>query len=356
MSAESPASDNTQKPAPSSAEEAKPPTAAKASESKGKSRWRSLVPIVILLIAAAIFLTITGNWNSWVGSREIQETDDAYLRADLTPLSTRVSGTVAQVAVDDYQKVRAGDLLVQLKDDDYRAQVEQAQAGVRAAEAAIENNHRQKALQDAHIAQAQAGIEAAAAQVAQAQAGIEASKAKIKDAQGAVEATKAEMVRTEPERRRQESLVEASAATRQRLEQVIADAEKVRATLVSREAELAQAHAALAVRRSDLAQAEAALQGRKADLEAQRRQRAVLDSQEGQLRADLSAKQAGLKVAETNLEYTRIIAPTDGIVGERKVRVGQLVSPGTQAISLVQRDSWVLANYKETQLTHVRKG
>src|SRR5262245_16901992 len=356
MSAESPASDNTQKPAPSSAEEAKPPTAAKASESKGKSRWRSLVPIVILLIAAAIFLTITGNWNSWVGSREIQETNDAYLRADLTPLSTRVSGTVARVAVNDYQKVKAGDLLVQIKDDDYRAQVEQAVAGVRAADAAIENNQRQKALQDARIEQALAGIEAAKAQVAQAQAAIEASKAQIKDAEAASQATMADVVRTEAERRRQESLVEASAATKQRLEQVVADAERFRAILASREAELEQAHAGLAVRKSDLAQAEAASLGRNADLEAQRRQRAVLDSQEGQLRADLNAKQAGLKVAQTNLEYTRILAPEDGIVGERKVRVGQLVSPGTQAISLVQRDPWVLANYKETQLTNVRKG
>ncbi len=66
----------------------------------------------------------------------------------------------------------------------------------------------------------------------------------------------------------------------------------------------------------------------------------MLDSQEGQLRADLNAKQAGLKVAETSLEYTRIVAPTDGIVGERKVRVGQLVSPGTQVLSLVQSEPW----------------
>src|SRR5262245_57977403 len=286
MSAESTAAEITRMPAPSSAEKAeravapssaeedkKPsaaPAAAEVGKAEGGSRWRALIPIVILLLAAAIFFAITGNWNSWVGSRETQETDDAYLRADLTPLSTRVSGTVAQVAVNDYQKVKAGDLLVQLKDDDYRAQVEQAVAGVRAAEAAIENNQRQKALQDARIAQAQAGIEAAKAQIEQAQAGIEASKAKIVDAKAAVEATKADVVRTESERRRQESLVEASAATRQRLEQVVADADRFRSILASREAELEQANAGLAVRKSDLAQAEAALLGRNADWEAQR--------------------------------------------------------------------------------------
>jgi membrane fusion protein, multidrug efflux system len=346
-------------PAPQPAEQPKqapPPVTPAATAVKGKSGWSFLIPVIILLVAAAIFIAIKGNWNSWVGSRETQETDNAYLRADLTPLSTRVSGTVVEVTVNDYQRVKAGELLVQLKDDDYRAQVDQAKAGVQAADAAIENNHRQKALQDAHITQAQAGIEAAEAQVAQAQGGIEASQAQIRDAQGAIAATKAEVVRTESERRRQEALVEAGAATKQRLEQVVADAERFKANLASREAELAQANAGLAVRRSDLAQAKAGLSGRHADLEAQHRQRAVLDSQEGQLRADLSAKQAGLKVTETNLEYTRILAPTDGIVGERKVRVGQLVGPGTQVLSLVQSDPWVLANYKETQLTNVRKG
>jgi membrane fusion protein, multidrug efflux system len=360
MSAESTATKNTQAPTLAPAEKAEQatetPAAAQASEAKGGSWRRGLIPVVILLMAAGILFAITGAWNSWVGGRETQETDDAYLRADLTPLSTRVSGTVAQVAVNDYQKVKAGDLLVQIKDDDYRAQVEQAMAGVRAAEAAIENNQRQKALQDARITQAQAGIEAARAQVGQAQAGIEASKAKIMNAEAAVRATKADVVRTESERRRQESLVEASAATRQRLEQVVADAERFRSILASREAELEQSRADLSVRKSDLAQAEAALLGRNADWEAQRRQRDVLDSQEGQLRGDLSAKQAGLKVAETNLEYTRIVAPADGIVGERKVRAGQLVSPGTQALSLVQSEPWVLANYKETQLANVRKG
>jgi membrane fusion protein (multidrug efflux system) len=82
----------------------------------------------------------------------------------------------------------------------------------------------------------------------------------------------------------------------------------------------------------------------------------VLDTQQLQLQADLNAKQESLKVAQTNLDYTKIVAPTDGIVGERKVRPGQLVSPGTQVISLVENTIWVQANYKETQLTNVSKG
>src|SRR5258705_10462309 len=90
-------------------------------------------------------------------------------------MSTRVSGTVMTVAVEDYKKVKAGDLLVQIKDDDYRAQVEESEAAVQAAHAALENNSKQKALQESRIAQAQAGVEAAKAEMARAEANMEAT-------------------------------------------------------------------------------------------------------------------------------------------------------------------------------------
>jgi len=333
------------------------PSSARGDEIKPPSRkLRGLVPVLVLLLAAALLFVITTNWNAWVGGKGRQKTDDAYLRADITPLSTRVSGTVTTVAVEDYQKVRAGDLLVQLKDDDYRAQVEQSEAAVQAANAALENNGKQKALQESRIAQAQAGVEAAKADIAQAEANIEASRAEISDARASVEAAKADVVRTRLERNRQEALVESASATRQKLEQVTADEERFAAQLESRKAELAKSQAGLALKQAQAQQARAGLASRESELEAQRRQRGVLDAQEAQLKADLRAKEEAVKVARTNLEYTRILAPTDGIVGERKVRVGQLVSPGTQVISLVENDLWVQANYKETQLTNVSNG
>ncbi len=107
---------------------------------------------------------------------------------------------------------------------------------------------------------------------------------------------------------------------------------------------------------ADLARARAHLGSARAELEAQKRQRAVLDSQELLLHADLNSKEAALTLARINLGYTRITAPEAGIVSERKVRPGQLVSPGTQVISLIQRDVWVQANYKETQVRHMRPG
>lgn len=323
---------------------------------KPRASLRRFAPILVLLLAAALLFVIASNWNSWVGSSGSQKTDDAYLRADITPLSTRVSGTVTQVAVEDYQSVKAGDLLVQVKDDDYRAQVEQAEAAVQAANAALENNAKQKSLQESRIAQAQAGVEAARADIAKAESSIEAVKADIANAQAGVDAAKADVTRTQLERKRQEALVESASATRQKLEQVTADEERFRAILDSRKADLAKTQALLSLRQAELQQAHAGLASRQSEHEAQQRQRGVLDAQEAQLRADLRAKEEAIKVARTNLEYTRILAPTDGIVGERKVRVGQLVNPGTQVISLVENDVWVQANYKETQLTNVNKG
>src|SRR5271154_5536855 len=135
-----------------------------------------LVPAVILLMAAGIVLLITGHWNAWASERAAQETDDAYLRADLTPLSTKVAGLVATVAVSDYQSVKSGDLLVQLRDDDFRAQAQQAAAAVAYGEDGLINNQRQKELQDARIVQADDGIGAAEADITAAEAGIEAAR------------------------------------------------------------------------------------------------------------------------------------------------------------------------------------
>ena len=307
-------------------------------------------------MSAGILILITGNWNRWVGDRTWQSTDDAYVQADLTPLSTKVAGLVATVAVADYQPVKAGDLLVELRDDDFRAQVQQAEAVVRSGKDALVNNQRQKELQDARIAQADDGVRSADAEIAAAQAGIEAARSAIGNAQSGIDATKADVQRTRLERRRQEALFATQSATQQKLEQVVADEERVRAQLASRQDDLNTATAQLASRQADLARARAHLGSAKSELEAQKRQRAVLDSQELLLHADLDAKKAALALARINLGYTRITAPESGFVSERKVRPGQLVSQGTQVISLVQRDVWVQANYKETQVRHMRAG
>src|SRR5215471_5051135 len=136
-------------------------------------------PLIVVLLAIAVIVTITRNWNGWEGGKVEQVTDDAYVRGDLTPLSTKVAGLVSDVKVSDYQQVKKGDLLVELEDKDFRAQVAQATAAVEAAKAAIENNRRQRELQDAKIDRAGAGIDQANAQIAAAQHGEEAAQADV---------------------------------------------------------------------------------------------------------------------------------------------------------------------------------
>jgi membrane fusion protein, multidrug efflux system len=296
---------------------------------KPKPNWQKYgTPLLVVLLAAVVVFTITRNWNSWEGGRIEQITDDAYVRGDVTPLSTKVSGIVQDVKVSDYQQVHKGDLLVALEASDFQAQVAQATAAVEAAKAAIKNNLRQRELQDARIEKALAGIDQAKAQITAAQAGIEA--------------TQADLVRAQAERKRQEALVQTGSATQQKVEQAVADEERLAAQLAGRQA--------------DLEQAKTLLRSNELTAEAERRTKAVLESQDLQLVADQHAKEASLTGTQVNLGYTKIEAPADGSVGERQVRPGQLVSPGTQVIAFVSNIKWVAANYRETQLTNVKVG
>jgi membrane fusion protein (multidrug efflux system) len=259
------------------------------------------IALAVLLLSGALVALFITRWDVWVGASVRQTTDDAYTRSDITPLSAKIEGYVRRVRVDDFQDVKKGDLLVEIEDDDYRARLDEAQADLLGAEAAIENLKTRKALQHAQVA----------------------------EAQDAISATQADVVRTREEAARQEALLASTFGTRQRVEQADAEAKRFGA---------------------NLAQGQAAL-------EAAQRQMAVLDTEESQLRAEAKAKQAAFDLAKIELGYTRIAAPIDGMVSERGVRAGQYVHDGTQVISVVPlRNVWVVANYKETQLTRVKIG
>jgi membrane fusion protein (multidrug efflux system) len=292
------------------------------------SKRNIIVPVVTLGIAALLLFAINGCWNSWEGGAAGQRTDDAYVRADMTPLSTRISGTVRNMDVDDYQAVKPGQLLVQLDDQDYRAILEEDKAALAGAQAELADNQSAKLIQDAKIQNAEAGV-------AQATGAVSAAKA-------AITAVQPEVERTELERKRQQALIASKATTHQTLEQTNADADRFLGTLAGQQASLTSAEAALASSR--------------ALLQAEKRQRTALDTKDNLYKADIQAKEAAIIVAEVNLGYTRILAPTAGAVGERHVREGQLVAPGMQVIDLVRGDVWIEANYKETQLTNMRRG
>jgi membrane fusion protein, multidrug efflux system len=267
------------------------------------SRWSgAAIRIFIVVLAILLVGVVAIDWNLWVGSAILQTTDDAYLQADVTPLAAKSPGYVRSVPVQDFQRVKAGDLLVEIVDDDYQAQLDQTQANVETANAAIENIEQQKVLQQALVRQAEATIEA----------------------------TQADLTRYHLETVRQQKLLATKyAGTDQRVEQAVDNEKHTEATLALNQAQLAQ----------------------------QRQQLNVFDIQEKQAKAALKAQQAARDLAKIALGYTRITAPVDGMVSERQVRPGQYVSIGTQVISLVPLlDVWVVANYKETQMTRIHLG
>ena len=291
-----------------------------------KKAW--IIPLIVLLAAAGLLFGIAGHWTGWQGGRPDQETDDAYLKADVTPLSTRISGTVRKVNVGDYQTVKSGQTLIELDDDDYRAALDQAKAALAASEAALEDNQAAKRIQDAQIEAADAGV-------VQAQAAINAAEAGVASVSPQLESALTEL-------HRQQALVDSKAATHQQLEMATAQEGQLRGQLDARKADRARAVGALATSQSQL--------------ESAKRQREALNIKDDVYRADIQAKKAAIVVAQVNLAYTHIAAPADGTVGERHVLAGQLVAPGTQTIDLVQSDVWVQANFKETQLTNMRVG
>jgi membrane fusion protein (multidrug efflux system) len=262
---------------------------------------RLAIPLFAVIAAFGFVAVATLRWDGWVGSAMIQTTNDAYVRADLTRLSSRVAGQVLSVAVNDFQRVRAGDLLIQIDPADYQAQVAQAEAGVLGAQAALDNLANQIELQYATIAQAEAQQASAAAQ----------------------------QVEARQELQRQQSLSQTEAGTRQRLEQATAAFAKADADV----------HASLAI------------------IAAQRHQLEVLQGTKKQRAADLEAAKAMLSAANLKLGYTKITAPFDGVASERQVQPGDYVNIGSNLINVVPLPNvYVIANYKETQLTHVRPG
>jgi membrane fusion protein (multidrug efflux system) len=262
---------------------------------------RLTLPLVAIFAALVLIALATLRWDAWVGGAAVQTTNDAYVRAETTKLSSRVAGEVLVVAFKDFQRVKPGDLLVQIDPADYDAQVAQLQAGVEGAEAALDNLDNQVELQYATIAQA------------------EAQRLSVEALQ----------VEAQQEQDRQKTLAQTEAGTRQKLEQAVAN----------------------------YAKAEADVRASRALIAAERHQLEVLAGTKKQRTADLLGARAALAAAKLQLGYTRIVAPFDGVVGEREVQPGDYVNIGTNLINIVPLpDVYVIANYKETQLTRVKPG
>jgi membrane fusion protein (multidrug efflux system) len=258
----------------------------------------------VLAVAIAIYVAwyVAGHWDRWTGAARFETTDDAYISGDVTPLSAKVSGYIKSVAVNDFQLVKKSDLIVEVDAADYNAALVQAQANVSAAQANLANLANQKDVQRSLIVQAQATIDA----------------------------TNADLDRYNLESTRQRNLLKTGiAGTPQGVEQAEDNAKRTAAQLELTKAQLTQQKAILA----------------------------SLDVEQVQLEAQVRAAKAQAALAQNNVGYTRIVSPDNGLVGQRLVRPGQFVNVGTQVIAVVSLPGiWVIANYKETQMTNIRLG
>lgn len=257
--------------------------------------------LMLALIAAALLTTAGYGAYWWHSGRFMQSTDDAYVGGDISAISTKVSGYIQRIAVQDNMAVRKGDLLVQLDARDYRAALAKALGEVAAQQAALADVAASRQLQ-------RAAIEGATASLAAARAATEKSA---------------------NDNRRYGALVMSSAVSAQVRENAAADYRQARA-------------------QESKAQA---------DQRVAERQLSVLDAREKQTLAALMQAQASLDMARLNLSYTEIRAPFDGVIGNRRAWSGSYVNSGTQLLSLVPAQGlWIDANFKESQLAHMLPG
>jgi membrane fusion protein (multidrug efflux system) len=263
----------------------------------GEALWRTLVFVVALVI----LVVIVTRWNTWQGGKGWHATDDAYLQSDVTPVSVKVAGYVRRVPVQDFERVRAGQLVAEIVDDDYRAAVALADANLKAAQAQLGTLKAQQALQEANVSAARAGVASTSANLAQNARDTERQRQLMTIGSSSVEA-----------------------------------AEKLSTGREQLSAQLSQ---------------------NRAQVQAAERQIGVIKAQAGQAAAAVEAQRANLRNAEINLGYTRIIAPGDGVLGQRQIRPGQYAAVGGQITTLTPLPRvWVVANFKETQLTHMAVG
>lgn len=258
-----------------------------------------LVPLLIVVVVGGLVTVSSSRWDMWTANSNTQTTDNAYIRAEISKLSARVSGNVRSMTADDFQSVKAGDMLIEIDPKDYQAKVNQAKATLDAAVAQLSNLSNQEILQQTAIQQSQAQL--------------------------LVANTNAELAQQEADR--QTSLLKSGSGTQQKSDQATSQARATSATTVASQAAVNSAKAQLL----------------------------VTSGQRDQLKANVDGARAALDAAELSLSYTKIYAPFDGVVSERQVHIGDYVTVGSNMVTLVPLPQvYVVANFKETQLMNMK--
>jgi membrane fusion protein (multidrug efflux system) len=316
----------------------------------------ALIAVLLLLVAGGYF---------WLSGRNKVSTDDAQVDGHVAPISSKVSGTVAEVLVNDNMPVKTGQVLVRLDPRDYQARVDQAKAALAIAESQATAAQANVPLTRSTTA---SGTSGAVAQVATAQAQLEqanvaaqqAATSGVAAAEAEVRAAEANNQRAQSDLARMQTLVAKEEISRQQFDATRAAAEVAAAQLRASQEQLSGARQQAENARAAATAAGARVQQARAQLAESRagqQQVNVTAAQAKSANASIQQARANLAAAELQLSYTTIAAPIDGVVTQKNVEPGQILQPGQAMMAIVPlQDVWVTANFKETQLAKVRPG
>jgi membrane fusion protein (multidrug efflux system) len=329
---------------------------APASRGKGK---RIFVVLVLLLLVAG------GAIAAWLHFRDRVSSDDANVDGHITAVAPKINGNVIEVAVLDNQPVKAGQLLVRIDPRDYQAKVDMAQADLLKAESQARAAQQMVPLTSDTTQSASSG---AAAALADAEAEQQRSRAAYEQASGSdiavaeanIRSKQASNDRAQADVTRMKPLVDKAEISQLQFDGYVAAARVAESELQAAQQELASARKEASIRQSAVTAAESRINQAKAQLQstvANQKQVGIRTSDAGTASAVVAAARANLEAAQLQLSYTTITAPIDGVVTRKSVEVGQIVQPGQGLMTIIPlKDTWVTANFKETQLANVHPG
>ncbi len=300
-----------------------------------------IIAVVVLLVAAFFVYRYVSSYES---------TDDAEVDGHINSISPRISGHVAKLNVNDNQYVQAGTVLVEIDPADYQVAYEKAKAEFEDAQATAAAAGVNVPITSVSTSSQVSSTEA---DVASARAGIAAAKQQFEAAKAQFDQAEANDVKAQNDLGRYKQLVDKQEISQQQYDQAVAAAKASSANVQAAHAMADAAQSQVAEAQGKLAQAEANWR----NAQTAPRQMQVIRSRAASAEAEALQKKADLDQAQLNLQYTKVIAPVDGVVSDRTVEVGQNVAPGQELMKVIPlNDVWITANFKETQLRDMKVG
>ncbi|MFY0566362.1 HlyD family secretion protein [Archangium lansingense] len=302
-----------------------------------------------LLLGSTAVAVLAGIGGYVLLTRGQEATDNAQVQSDMVPINARVGGPVLHVNVGDNARVKKGDVLVELDSREYAVRLKQAEADLVSANAQAQAAESQM---DVAEASARGGHSTARAVVSSSTAAVRSAEAQVEVARAAMARAETDAQRKALELERVQRLRESEVAAQQELDDALAANQAAQASLAGARAQLAAAEQAHQVALSKVEEAQGQL-----DQSAPVAAKIVVARASAELaRAKVTVAEAALEQARLQLEFTRVLAPADGTVSKLSVREGQLLTAGQPVARLVPPRTYVVANFKETQVGHIRPG